>query len=327
MFEVRVSSLGKGYSTIREALDSLPPLGFARVIIENGVYREKLRIMRPDTLLEGESARDTIISWDDYAYRLLPNGETMNTFNSYTVYAGAENVTIKNMTIENASGPACGKGQAIALYADADRLMFRNCRLLGFQDTLCTGPLPKNPVPKGLNLIHPMLGCGEEEYSLPVRQFFDQCYIEGDVDFIFGSATVYFRNCEIFSKNKNEEINGFITAASTSPKYLYGYVFDHCTLKSDAPPRTVYLGRPWRDYARVIFMHCDIGAHIKPEGWHNWDLPLREKTVTYREYGNTGEGSCGKRVLWSHDLSDDEASDISVHTVFSGNDGWDPGKE
>lgn len=326
MFEVRVSSSGNGYKTIQEALDALPHSGPVRVFIENGVYREKLRIMRPETLFEGESAQHCVISWDDHAYRLLPDGETMNTFNSYTVYAGAENITFKNLTIENAAGPAITKGQAVALYADADRLIVSHCRLLGFQDTLCTGPLPKHPTPKGLNLIHPMLGCGEEEYSLPVRQFFDRCYIEGDVDFIFGSATAYFRNCEIFSKNKNEEINGFITAASTSPAYTYGYVFDHCSLTGDAAPRTVYLGRPWRDYARVIFMYCEIGAHIKPEGWHNWDLPAREKTTAFREYENTGDGSSGARVPWSRYLSDEEAAAVSVQSVLSGHDGWDPEK-
>jgi pectinesterase len=280
--------------------------------------------MRPRTVFTGESGEGCVISWDDHAYRLLPDGEKMNTFNSYTVYAGAEDITFENLTIENTAGPAKLKGQSVAVCADADRLVFRNVRILSNQDSLFTGPLPKHPTPKGLNLIHPMLGCGEEEYFIPVRQFFDHCRIEGDVDFIFGSATVFFRDCDIFSRNKNEKINGFITAASTSPKYAYGYVFDGCRLLSDAPPQTVYLGRPWRDHANVIFMNCDIGAHICPEGWHNWDLTFREKTAKYAEYRNTGAGSFGPRVPWSRVLSDEEAAAITVSAVLSGGDGWDP---
>jgi pectinesterase len=324
MIEVCVSKNGAGFSTVKEALDSLPESGHAVIRIKNGIYHEKIKLMRSDTVIIGEDARTTIISFDDHAFRTFPTGETMNTFNSYTMYVGAPDVHLRNITIRNAAGSADVHGQSIALYADADRLSFYKCRFESHQDTLLTGPLPKNPTPQGLNLLHPTLGSGEEEYRDTVRQFYDECYIEGDVDFIFGSATAYFRKCEIFSKDKGEPVNGFITAASTSPYYSFGYIFDECRLTGNASPRSVYLGRPWRDYAAVLFLRCEMGEHIIPEGWHNWDLAHREKTIKYGEFQCTGKGSHGKRVSWAKTLTDEEASLITIQSVLSGSDNWNP---
>jgi pectinesterase len=324
MIEVRVSKKGEAYSSIKEALESLPAKGPAVIRIKNGIYNEKIKLMRSDTTIIGEDSVNTIISFDDHAYRTFPTGEKMNTFNSYTMYIGATDVHMQNITVRNTAGAARVFGQSIAMYADADRISFYRCRFISHQDTLLTGPLPKHPTPLGLNLVHPTLGSGDEEYYETVRIFFDECYIEGDVDFIFGSATAYFRKCEIFSKDKGEAINGFITAASTSPVYAYGYVFAECRLTGDASPHSVYLGRPWRDFAKVSFLRCEMGEHIFPEGWHNWNIPHREITSRYGEYQSTGKGSAGQRVSWAQILSEKEASLLTVEHVLSGSDNWNP---
>ena len=324
-----VATDGSGdFRTIREAIDSIPGDNSQPVTIriKPGVYREKIKITQPYIRLIGESAEHTILTFDDHALRLLPNGETMNTFNSYSIYLGGHDFSAENITFQNSAGDGRIVGQAVAAYLDADRLSFKNCRFLGCQDTIFTGPLPKHPTPLGLNLIHPTLGCGEEAYTGIIRHYFENCYIRGDIDFIFGSATVVFNRCEIFSNNRNEEINGYVTAASTAPHYRFGYVFLDCRLTGDAAPGSVYLGRPWRDYAKVAFINCWLGPHIHPHGWHNWDRPDREQTVTYREYGSTGPGANdAARVKWARILTPAEAREYTVANILSYPDGWEPG--
>jgi pectinesterase len=324
---VTVSPDGSGdFRTIGAAIASLGADSSERAVIRirNGIYKEKLRIRRRNLTLSGESAEKTIITFDDHAFRTFPNGEKMNTFNSYSVYVGAENFCAENITFENSSGSGSVAGQALAMYADADRVVFRKCRFLGCQDTLLTGPLPKNPAPLGLNLLHPTLGSGDGEYREPVRHYFDECFLRGDIDFIFGSASAVFNRCEIFS-NKCSRGNSYITAASTSPYYKYGYLFIGCRLTGDADPKSVYLGRPWRDHAHVAFVNCWMGEHIVPEGWHNWDKPFRETTAKYREYGSKGPGGeMNARVRWSKILSDEEAREYTVQKVLAGDDDWNP---
>ncbi|HEX3048517.1 MAG TPA: pectinesterase family protein [Bacillota bacterium] len=238
---------------------------------------------------------------------------------------GGADFTAENLTFENSAGSGKVVGQAVAAYVDADRASFKNCRFIGCQDTLFTGPLPKNPTPLGLNLLHPTLGSGPEEYQGTVRQFYEDCYIQGDIDFIFGSATAVFRRCEIFSNDRGEPVNGYITAGSTSPRQKFGYVFLECRLTSDAAPQSVYLGRPWRDYSKVAFINCQMGSHIHPEGWHNWDKPEREETVTYEEYKSHGPGAGeARRVKWAKRLAEEEAKMYTVENILKGEDGWKP---
>ena len=249
----------------------------------------------------------------------------MNTFNSYSVYIGGHDFYAENITFENSAGSGKVVGQDVAVYVDADRVSFKNCRFLGHQDTLFTGPLPKNPTPLGLNLIHPTLGCGEVEYMGVVRQYYEDCYLQGDIDFIFGSATAVFNRCEIFSNDRRDAINGYITAGSTSPRQQFGYVFIDCHLTGDAGPNSVYLGRPWRDYAKVAFINCRMGAHIIPAGWHNWDKPEREKTVTYVECYSQGPGANdAQRVKWARIITPQEAKTYTVENILAGPDGWNP---
>jgi pectin methylesterase-like acyl-CoA thioesterase len=177
---------------------------------------------------------------------------------------------------------------------EADRVVFRNCRLLGNQDTLFTG----------------MDGS---------RQYYDRCYIEGTTDFIFGPATAWFERCTIHSKK-----NSYVTAASTGAARPFGYVFNRCTLTAANGIDSVFLGRPWRPYAATVFMHCTLGAHIVPAGWDNWRNPDNEKTARYAEYKNTGPGvPVAGRVAWSRQLTDAEAAEYTLQNVFTRIDTWD----
>ncbi len=325
-----VAQDGSGdFRSVGEAIAALPAVEpehpeRAIIRIKNGIYREKLRITRPCVSLIGESTAGTILTHDDCAKKPLPGGEPMNTFNSYTVYIGGPGFTAENLTFENSAGDGASVGQALAVYADADRVAFRNCRFLGHQDTLFTGPLPKHPTPKGLNLVHPALGSGEAEYLEPVRQYYEACWIQGDIDFIFGSATAVFKGCTIYVNDRNEAVNGYITAASGAAGQPFGYVFLECRIAGAAGPHTVYLGRPWRDHAKTAFIDCWMDDLIIPAGWHNWDLLYREKTVAYAEYNSQGPGANDvARVAWAHTLSGPEAQRFTLANVLAG---WDPSR-
>lgn len=326
--ELTVSADGNGdFRKIQEAIDIIPLENAAPVVIriKNGIYNEKVRIQSPYISLIGENPEKTVLTFNDFAKKLFPDGTPMNTFNSYTVYIGGRDFTAENITFENSSGMGAVVGQAIAAYVDADRAVFKNCRFLGYQDTLFTGPLPKNPTPKGLNLVYPTLGSGPNEYSGAIRQYYTDCFIKGDIDFIFGSATAVFNRCEIFSNRLPDSEPGYITAASTFPNKKYGYVMLDCKLTGDASPGSVYLGRPWRDFANVVWINCWMGAHIHPEAWHNWDLPERQKTVTYREYHSHGPGSAvTQRVNWAQQLTSEEAKEYTIPKIFFSPDGWYP---
>ena len=326
-----VAADGSGdFQTVQAAIDSVPQNNCKQVQIQvkNGVYREKIRVTSPWISLIGENPLRTLIAFDDAAKKPLPGGEPMNTFNSYTIYIGGHDFTAEGLTFENSAGDGRIVGQAVAVYADADRITFKNCRLLGHQDTLFTGPLPKNPVPKGLNLVHPALGSGDAGYTGEIRQYYRDCFIRGDIDFIFGSATAVFDHCEIFSNNRGEPVNGYITAGSTSLRQEFGYVFTDCRLTGAAGPHTVYLGRPWRDFAKAAFINCSMGEHIIPAGWDNWDLPEREKTVNYCEFGSTGPGAAqADRVKWSKQLTAEQVKKYAALNVLSGSDGWEPDKD
>ena len=170
-----------------------------------------------------------------------------------------------------------------------------NCRFLGNQDTVYTGV--EN-----------------------TRLYFKDCYIEGTTDFIFGPSVAWFENCDI--KNK---INSYITAASTPNGQTYGYIFNNCRITADEGVDKCYLGRPWRPYAYTLFMNCELGKHIRPEGWHNWSNKANEETARYLEYNNRGEGAnTSKRCAWSKQLTKKEAAKITPAEVFSTSDSWNP---
>lgn len=318
-----VAQDGSGdFKTIQSAINSIPKTNTApiTIFIKAGTYKEKLHLEVPFITLKGESAATTKITYNDYADKYLPDGSQYGTFRSYTAFFGAHDTTVEDLSIENSSGFGSEVGQALAVYADADRIFFKNCRLLGHQDTLFTGPLPPAPMKPGS-----FVGPRENAERINGRQYYENCYIEGEVDFIFGSATAFFYNCEIFSLNRNDEINGYITAPSTAEGQAYGYVFEKCHLTSDCEPHTVFLGRPWRNFAKSAFISCRIDAHIKSEGWHNWNKQDAETQSFFAEYGNTGEGAdLSNRAAFSHSLNSEEAANYTRQAVLSGEDHWTP---
>jgi pectinesterase len=286
-YEFTVSPDGSGdFTSIQAAVDASKAFPDQRVIIhiKNGTYKEKVKIPACNTRLSliGESVEKTIITWDDYFSKI--NRGRNSTFYTWTLIVEADDFTMENVTVENSAGPV---GQGVALHVEGDRCVFRNCRILGNQDTLYTA--------------------GQNS-----RQYFSNCFIEGTTDFIFGAATVLFENCIIHSKS-----DSYITAASTPRDRPYGYVFLYCTLTAREGVTKVYLGRPWRDYAKTVYIHCEMGAHILPEGWSNWGGTTRDKTAFYAEYGNTGPGSVTSgRVHWSYQLTKRQAKKYTIMNIL-----------
>lgn len=288
--ELVVAQDGSGdYTTIAEALEAIRAfMDFdVKVYIKKGVYKEKLVI--PSWLqhveLIGEDAQNTIITHADHA-----NMNRMGTFRTYTVKVEGNYITFRNLTIEN-NAPKLG--QAVALHTEGDCLRFINCRFLGNQDTVYTGV-------EG------------------TRLYFENCYIEGTTDFIFGPSTAWFEGCTIHSK-----ANSYITAASTPKDIKYGYVFHKCKLTAAEGIDKVYLGRPWRPYAYTVFMNCELGKHIVGVGWDNWRNAENEKTARYAEYKNKGEGAAvNARVKWAKQLSDKEAEKITISDCYNLSKSW-----
>ncbi|WP_372630027.1 pectinesterase family protein [Cohnella sp.] len=320
-----VASDGSGHFTrIQEAIDRMPADNGKPVIIriKPGVYREKLRVEKPNLTLLGEDASTTVITYDDYAQKTFPGGEPYHTFNSYTAFIGGDGFSAERLTFENAAGPGEQVGQAVAAYVDADRVVFRDCRFYGYQDTLFTGPLPEKPVDRAS-----FGGPRDSAPRLQGRQLYERCYIEGDIDFIFGSAIALFLDCTIHSKRLRVEtdVHGWVTAASTPEGAPYGYVFRGCRLTGDATSGSVYLGRPWRIHAQTVFVECWFGEHIRPEGWDNWGKPESEQTALYAESDCFGPGvAVAQRVGWSRTLTAAEALRYEPATVLRGSDGWNP---
>ena len=287
-YNVVVAKDGSGdYTSIQEAILASKAYPYQNVVInvKNGIYREKVHVFSWNTKVSliGESKEHTIITFDDYFSKI--NLGRNSTFHTSTVLIEGNDFTAQNLTIENTSGNV---GQAVALSVNANRCYFQNCNIKGFQDTLYTA--------------------GEG-----FKQYFKNCYIEGGTDFIFGEATVLFENCIIHSKS-----NSYITAASTPENQEFGYVFKNCKLTANDDVSEVYLGRPWRKYAKTVFIDCDMGNHIKPEGWHNWSNKEAESTTFYAEYNCKGEGfQPENRVGWSHQLSNSEAKKYTIENILN----------
>lgn len=313
-----VAKDGSGmFETIQEALDAAKAFRGddvpVHICIGEGVYEERLEIHQGSLILEGAGEKKTVITHGDYANEILPNGENRGTFRTQTVFIDADCVTLKNLTVENSAGHGSDVGQALALYADGDRLCFENCRFLGHQDTIFNAPLPPAVLQK-----NGFRGPKENAPRRDGRHYFKNCYVEGEVDFIFGGATVLFEDCELFSINAGKPINGYVTAASTPEGKEFGYVFKHCRLTSDCPAESVYLGRPWRNYAKTVFIQCEIGPHIVKEGWHDWNKEDARNTTFYAEYQNTGEGAApaSQRAGWTHELTEEEAKQYTRERIL-----------
>jgi len=282
-----VAKDGSGdYRYIQDAIDAMRvfPLQPITLYIKNGVYNEKIELPanNTDVTFVGESVDKTIITFNDYSGR-----GKLTTFTSYTAKISGNRFVAENITFVNSAGPV---GQAVALYVDADKAVFKNCHFLGNQDTI--------------------YAAGEN-----ARQLFTDCYIEGTTDFIFGPSTAVFQNCTIRAKT-----NSFLTAANTAQGKKFGFVFLDCTITADSNVTRLFLGRPWRAYSKTAFLHCQLPKVIAPEGWNNWGNLENEKTAFYAEYKNVGEGADTKnRVSWAKQLSEKDARDYTVENIFSNN--------
>jgi len=291
---VVVAKDGSGdFPTVQNAVDHgfdrvLAPTA-ARLIIEirPGVYHERVRVPhdRPRVTFLGQDAQTTVITF------AVGAKDVGGTFFSATVDINSDEFEARNITFENSYGTGT---QAVAVSVHSDRAVFRNCRFLGMQDTL---------------------------YAASGRQYYADSYIAGHVDFIFGNAAAVFDRCEIHSRGA-----GYIAAVSrTMPDSATGFVFNHCRLTADEGVRDVYLGRPWRNYARVVYLDCWMGDHIRPEGWHNWGKEAAEKTAWFAEYASEGPGgSAAARVKWAKQLTEAEAREFRPDVFLRGSDGWTP---
>ncbi|WP_421876759.1 pectinesterase family protein [Marinoscillum sp.] len=289
--QITVDQSGHGdFTSIQEAINATKafPEKDITIYIKNGTYREKVTIYAWNNRLSliGESKLGTKIIWDDHFSQI--NLGRNSTFHTYTLKVEANDVTLKNLTITNDAGPV---GQAVALHLTGDRIKVLNCQIHGNQDTLYVA--------------------GEG-----LRQYFKGCSISGTTDFIFGAATAVFDSCIIVSKS-----NSYVTAASTPKTSPFGLVFMNCDIiKLEFQPNMVdqvYLGRPWRSYAKTAFINCYLDDHIAPAGWDNWGSVEKEATVTYIEYGSKGPGAKDSdRVKWSRTLTKKEAASYTLSNIF-----------
>lgn len=311
------------FSSVNEALRVLSEHSVAPVClyIHKGIYKEQLTIQIPYLTLIGEAPETTILTFDLYAHMPSADIGKLGTFRSYSCLIDTHDFTARNLTFENSSGKTGAEvGQALALYVDGDRILFENCRFLGNQDTLFTGPLPPEEIEK-----NGFIGPKQNAVRVNGRHCYRNCYIEGDIDFIFGCATACFEDCEFFSKFINREINSYVTAAATPKGQNYGYVMVSCRFTGNCPPHSAYLGRPWREYAKTVLINCHIGRHICQEGWHDWNKPQARNTAFYAEYGSYGPGGdMTLRPDWIHRLTREQSLNYTITTVLSGDDGWHP---
>ena len=332
IYTLCVSRVAAGaYPTISDALaaaDQLRPDAEqpVRIHIDPGEYRERVEIHRSHVTLVGETADSVRIVGGLGAKMPSSDGSgvdgALGTFRTYTVLVDADDVRLENLTIVNDAGDGREVGQAIALYADGDRLVVDACCITGHQDTLFLGPLPPREVKPG-----GFIGPKQFAPRRVGRQYFRRCRIEGDVDFIFGGARAYFEGCEIRSLNRNMDVNGYVTAASTPEGEPYGFVFHGCsfTAAQDVAPDSVYLGRPWREWGQTVLIDCWLGQHIKCEGWWDWNKPAAHERACYAGailHGPAGDAAGW--VPWARELDAAAAARYARDQVLAGADGWDP---
>ena len=293
-YDLVVAKDGSGdFFTVQDAINAVPDYrknSRTTILVKEGTYKEKVIIPASKNAVSLIGEGNVKITFDDYASKPDIFGEEKGTSGSSSCYIYAPDFYAENITFENSSGPV---GQAVACFVSADRAYFKKCRFLGFQDTLYT-------------------------YGKGCRQYYDECYIEGTVDFIFGWSVAVFNRCHIHSVG-----NGYLTAPSTDKGQKYGYAFYDCDITANDDVEKVYLSRPWRPYAKAVFIRCNMGRHILPEGWNNWRKVENEKTVFYAEYQSKGEGAAPKkRAAYSRQLK--SLDGYSMEEVLSGNDGWNP---
>lgn len=296
MYDIVVDQFGLGdYTTVQEAVDSVPDNNMERIVIliTPGVYREKVHIgsRKSNITFQGFGGMFTGIAWNDTA---ATSGSTRN---SASVTVDAPDFIANDISFHNFAYPPHGSvgAQAVAVRVSGDRAAFYRCNFYGAQDTL---------------------------FDDRGRHYFQDCYIEGTVDFIFGHGLSFYEQCELHSivNSSTGPAIGTITAQSRqSAPERTGFSFVDCSITGTGP---VYLGRAWGTYSRVVFCYTEMADIIVPEGWSDWNDPSRDRTVYYGEYKCTGPGAdYSKRVNWSHQLNDDEAA-LFLNISFIDGEQW-----
>jgi len=295
--ELVVAADGSGqFTNVQAAINAVPqntnPTNWCVILVKPGVYKELIYLQREKhfVCLMGEDPEKTVLTYDLHANLPGPDGRPISTFRTPSTVIDADDFVAENLTFQNSAGP---KGQALAVRLDGNRVIFRNCRFLGWQDTI---------------------------FCDRGRHYYENCYIAGAVDFIFGGATEFYEHCHIHCLG-----NGYITAASTPVDHPFGYVFSHCQITGKNPNVKTYLGRPWRAFASVTFLNTEMSGVVRPVGWDNWRDPAREKTARYTEFNSTGSGADPQaRAKWAPQLTKRQAKAVTVEKVLGGSDHWDP---
>lgn len=217
------------------------------------------------------------------AYLEHEDGKPYHTFRTYSVLVDGQGLVFRSCTFENTAGPGNKVGQAIALYLDGEDISLENCIIRGHQDSLFLAPLPEKEREKD-----GFLGPKQFAPRTPRRFHFKNCLIEGGVDFIFGGAEAYFDSCEFKSVEP-----GYIFAPSTPKGQGEGFVARGCRFTCDdsVPDASCFIGRPWRDYAKIRLENCELGRHIHPRGFDDWGRPECHSTISFIERGSYGAGA------------------------------------
>ena len=295
-YDYVVAKDGSGdFFTVQEAINAVPDFRKnkrTRILVRKGEYKERVIIPESKINISLIGEDGAVLTDDAYASKKNCFGEEMSTSGSSTVYIYAPDFYAENITFANTAGRV---GQAVACFVDGDRAYFKNCRFLGNQDTLYT-------------------------YGKDSRQYYEGCYIEGTVDFIFGWSTALFKDCTIHSVG-----NGYVTAPSTDKGKKYGYVFWNCRLTGADEAKEVYLSRPWR----LMHKQCSFNVNWVSNyftcrmGMKLGERKSNESTVFYAEYQNKGEGAdTSARVPYAKQLKD--VSAYQPEEVLKGEDGWNP---
>ncbi len=308
---VIVAKDGSGdFTTVQAAIDAAPTGLTAPYIIyiKNGKYKEKITIPsnKPFLQLIGESVANTILYYDDAASTPAPGGGTLGTQNSASFTVNANDFSAFNITFANTFGDG---SQAVAVLVNADRAVFKNCRFLGNQDTLYT---KGNGTP---------------------RHYFKDCYIDGNVDFIFGSSVAVFDSTVVYAKARTVTGSSYITAPNTPAGQTYGYIFRNCLLPAHPGTTTYFLGRPWQNTTssspvannKTVFLQSVLNSNIRPEGWSTWDATTNTSLIYYGEYQsryfNGSLVNTSSRAPWSFQLTPTEAAAYTNANIF---DSWNP---
>ncbi|MBN1525254.1 MAG: hypothetical protein JW904_12265 [Spirochaetales bacterium] len=313
-FDLTVAKDGSGtQTTVQAAIDAVPDNSKTPVfiLVKNGIYREVVNVnsAKRNIRLLGENVSKTIITFDNYHGKLRADGSKHGTTGSSTVFIYGNGFYAENITFENSTDESTitDDKQAVSIRTEAEELIFKNCRFIGNQDTV---------------------------FTRGGRQYFENCYIEGDVDFIFGDGPAWFEQCEIKSLDRPGSTKGYLTAASTPERLPFGLVFSKCKLTAaeGVTKNTVFLGRAWHPSSynepvrgSTVFLFCEMGEHIKTVGWTYMDGKYPVKSERLREYKSTGPGGTGihsNRIQ----LTDDEAKEYTLKNVLGGKDNWDPKK-